>query len=263
MPNDNYSTLQFQLDSRGVARIVLNRPEVHNAFNEQLIDELHRVFLGIHTNDSVRVAVLAGQGKNFSAGADIDWMNRQAKSTYQDNLSSARQMASMFQAIDGCSKPTVACIQGAALGGGSGLAAVVDIVIAQTNAKFGFTEVKLGILPAVISPFVMRKIGYSQSRARFLTGARFGSQDALQIGLAHYVADDLDAQLEAVLTELLSAAPMAQQRCKRLIHAIYPMSPFSVMELTTQNIAQARASDEGREGLGAFLEKRSPNWTQS
>jgi methylglutaconyl-CoA hydratase len=262
MPTDNYSTLKFEVDSRGVARVTLNRPQVHNAFNEQLIDELHRVFLGIHSDPTVRVVVLAGEGKNFSAGADIDWMHRQAQATYEDNLASARQMAAMFQMIDRCNKPTVAAIQGAALGGGSGLAAVVDIVIAQTSAKFGFTEVKLGILPAVISPFVMRKIGYSQARARFLTGARFGAQEAFQIGLAHYVVDDLVAQLELVLGELLSAAPQAQQRCKRLIDAIYPIHPFDVTELTTQNIAQARASDEGREGLGAFLEKRSPNWSQ-
>lgn len=261
MNSQLYQTLTLEYHTDGVVQIAMNRPQVHNAFNEQLIDELHRVFLHVHKDPNARVVVLKGQGKNFSAGADAEWMHRQAQADYQQNLQSAQEMAAMFRAIDACGKPTVACVQGAALGGGSGLVAAVDIVIAHAQAKFGFTEVKLGIVPAVISPFVMRKIGYSHARARFLTGARFSAQEALQIGLVHHVTEDLESQLQEVVKELLSASPQAQQRCKRMIDALYPLQPRAAADLTTQNIAQARASQQGREGLSAFLEKRNPRWT--
>ena len=247
-------------DDRGVVRVTLNRPAVHNAFNQTLIEEITQIFGELSADASVRVVILEGTGKNFSAGADLEWMRDQAQATDAENRRTAHDMAHMFQAIDSCSKPVIGKIQGAALGGGTGLACVVDIAVASPNSIFGFTEVRLGILPAVISPFVVRKIGYSHARARFLSGSRFPASEAMAIGMVHYLAEELDKRTEELITDLLAGAPMAQQNSKRLISQIYGSEPSAHEEITVSAISAARSGPEGREGIAAFLEKRSPVW---
>jgi methylglutaconyl-CoA hydratase len=252
--------IKVNRDERGVARVILNRPAVHNAFNQTLIEEMTRIFRELSDDGAIRVVVLEGTGKNFSAGADLEWMRDQAQASDAENKRTASAMAHMFQAIDSCTRPVIGKIQGAALGGGSGLTCVVDIAVASPNALFGFTEVRLGILPAVISPFVIRKIGYSHARARFLTGARFPASEALAIGMVHYVAEDLDKRVEELITDLLAGAPQAQQKSKRLVGQIYGSEPSAHEEITVAAISQARSGAEGREGIAAFLEKRAPIW---
>ncbi|MEW6282376.1 MAG: enoyl-CoA hydratase-related protein [Candidatus Eremiobacterota bacterium] len=243
-----------------VAQVEMNRPETHNAFNQVLIDEMLEVIERLGSDPAVRVIVLAGRGKNFSAGADVEWMKSQAVATAQENMASGQRMARVFEAIDRCPKPVVARVQGAALGGGSGLVCAVDIAVAHRDAKFGFTEVRLGIIPAVISPFVIRRIGPSAARARFLTGERFGAEEALRIGMVHAVAEDLDVAMERVLRGLLSSAPGAQARTKELVRRVQELPLDQQTAYTAEATALARAAEEGREGLSAFLEKRSPAW---
>lgn len=256
----NPTCIEVQRNDRGVVRVILNRPAVHNAFNQTLIEEMTQVFRELGEDASVRVIILEGTGKNFSAGADLEWMRDQAKASDAENRQTAHDMAHMFQAIDSCPKPVIGKIQGAALGGGSGLTCVVDIAVAAPNAMFGFTEVRLGILPAVISPFVVRKIGYSHARARFLTGSRFPASEALAIGMVHYVAEDLDARVEELVNDLLAGAPQAQQNSKRLVNEIHGSEPSRHEEITVSAISAARSGPEGREGITAFLEKRKPVW---
>lgn len=254
------STLQIQ-HAGSVARVEMNRPEAHNAFNLSLIEELTAQIQELGSNDNVRVIVLAGQGKNFSAGADVDWMKGQAHATWDENRTTGRTMAGLFEAIDRCPKPVVARVQGAALGGGSGLVCTVDVAVASRDAKFGFTEVRLGIIPAVISPFVIRRLGVSNARARFLTGERFGAEEALRIGMIHVLADDLDAEVDKVVQSLLACAPGALARTKELVRRVTTLAPDEEAEFTAEQTAAARATPEGKEGLSAFLEKRKPSWT--
>lgn len=243
-----------------VARVEMNRPENHNAFNLVLIEELSRLFGELSQDPQVRVIVLAGKGKHFSAGADVEWMKAQAHATWDENRTTGRAMAALFESIDRCPKPVVARVQGAALGGGSGLVCAVDLAVASPDARFGFTEVRLGIIPAVISPFVIRKLGISQARARFLTGERFGAEEALRIGMLHGVSEDLDGELEKIVQSLLASAPGAQARTKELVRHVASLPPEQQAEYTAEQTAAARAAEEGREGLAAFLEKRKPGW---
>jgi methylglutaconyl-CoA hydratase len=194
-------TLTSYVDSFGVARVTLQRPEVHNAFNLTVIAELTQIFQELGVSPYVRAIVLAGAGKSFSAGADADWMRSQGQATPEENRRTARLMLGMYEAIEHCPKPTIGRIQGAALGGGAGLACAVDIAVAGPRALFGFTEVRLGILPAVIAPYALRRLGVSQARARFLTGSRFGAEEALRIGMVHYLGEDLDAQIDHLTHE--------------------------------------------------------------
>lgn len=251
-------TLQIQIDSRGVASLTLNRPEVHNAFNQQVVEELHRAFNEIGKDPQVRVVVLRGQGKSFSAGADVEWMRHQAVAGEDENRKGARQMAEMFLAIDNCPKPVVAVIHGAALGGGTGLTCAVDIAIAGPKALFGFTEVRLGIVPAVISPYAIRRLGYSKARVHFLLGDRISAQDAYRLGLVHYLSEDPEAQLEEILAHLLAGSPAAQARIKPLARTSYNLADPT--DFTIDQITAARAHPDGKEGLTAFLEKRPPQW---
>lgn len=253
-------TLTSEVDSFGVARVTLRRPEVHNAFNLQLIAELTQVFRELGQVARVRAIVLAGEGKSFSAGADADWMRSQGAASPDENRRSARQMQAMYAAVELCPKPVVASIQGAALGGGAGLACVVDIAVAGPQALFGFTEVRLGILPAVIAPYALRRLGYSQARARFLTGSRFGAEEAFRIGMVHFLADNLEVQVDHVVSELLQCAPGAVAATKQLAREVHSMDPGPALEYTVEATSVARASAEGREGLAAFLDKRRPNW---
>jgi methylglutaconyl-CoA hydratase len=241
----------------------LNRPDVRNAFNAELIEELAKTFTALSGDAGVRAIVLSGNGKVFCGGADIAWMRASLDLRHDENVADAKAMSRMFRAIDRCPKPVIGKIHGAALGGGAGLAAVCDIAIASADAVFGFTEVKLGIIPAVISPFVLAKIGASHARALFLTGERFDAKRAQHIGLVHevVVADTLDVCIERVLNEILTAGPSAVAAAKALIPQVRSASYDDTLELTAQAIAAQRTSPEGQEGLRAFLERRKAGWT--
>jgi methylglutaconyl-CoA hydratase len=235
-----------------ILRVTLARPETRNAFDAALIAELAEAFVDVGTT---RAVVLAGEGPSFCAGADVDWMRASVELDYEANVADATALRRMLEAIDSCAAPVVAAVQGHALGGGAGLVACSDIAIAHEEAVFAFSEVKLGIIPAVISPFALRKIGESAARRYFVTGERFDAATALRIGLVHEVADDLDAALQRILGELGTAGPRAARHAKRLV-LDRPDGPE-----TARRIAERRTSDEGQEGLRAFLERRRPDWS--
>jgi methylglutaconyl-CoA hydratase len=245
--------------------MTLNRPDVRNAFNEAMIAELTAWAASINADDDVRVAVIAGAGKVFSAGADITWMANALNYTHDENVRDANAAARMFAALDTLPIPLVGRVHGAALGGGAGLSAVCDVVVADENAVFGFSEVKLGILPAVISPYALAKIGRSAARELFLTGMRFNAARAKDIGLAHAVVplDQLDAKVEMYVDEFLGAAPDAISTAKALIPRVWTRGAFDAAGLTAEAIAAQRISKEGQEGLRAFLEKRKASWDVS
>jgi methylglutaconyl-CoA hydratase len=242
--------LRIERDGR-VLRVAMARPERRNAFDAALIDELAAAFVDV---GEARAVVLSGDGPSFSAGADVEWMRSSVDLRYEENVADALRLRAMLDAIDSCPAPVVARVQGHALGGGCGLAACSDIVIAEPGAQFAFSEVKLGIVPAVISPFALAKIGTGAARRYFVTGERFSAEVALRIGLVHEVAEDLDAAVDRVVAELLSAGPEAARAAKELARA-----PLAAEE-TARRIAAHRTSDEGQEGLRAFLEKRPPGW---
>ena len=246
-----------------VLRMTLNRPDVRNAFDEDLIQALTAAATSAAEDRSVRVVVLAGNGKTFCSGADIGWMAKAIAYSRQENLSDAEDMARMIERLDTLPVPVIGRIQGSALGGGVGLAAICDIAIAADDAVFALSEVKLGILPAVVAPYVLRKIGISAGRELFLTGARFDAARARQIGLVHEVvpADALDAAVARRVTEVLAASPAGVARAKSLIREIAGLHPDDVIGVTTNAIASQRISEEGQEGLRAFLEKRKPSWS--
>lgn len=249
------------IERRGpVSWLTMSRPDKHNAFNPELISELRKAFETEGAEPAVRVIVLAGEGASFSAGADLEWMKGQGEASHADNVSSAREMGALFGAIDRCPKPVVARVQGAALGGGSGLVCSVDIAVAGPKALFGFTEVRLGLVAAVISPFVLRRLGYANTRAKLLTGERFDAQEALRIGMVHRVAEDLDAAVEELVAQLLQGSPQAQKASKDLLSEVWDLPHNHQLEPAAACIAEARASRDGREGLAAFLEKRKPDW---
>jgi methylglutaconyl-CoA hydratase len=259
-----YRHLQSTRDG-AVERLTLNRPDVRNAFNEQVIAELTAwagETSGAAARGDIRVAVIAGAGKVFCAGADVTWMAQTVTYTEAENLRDATAMSRMFAAIDELPLPVIGRIHGAALGGGAGLAAVCDIVVAGEDAVFGFTETKLGILPAVISPFALAKIGRSAARELFLTGARFPAARAREIGLVHEVvpAAGLDAAVDRYVAELLTAGPAAIAAAKALIPLVSGKSTEETTAITAAAIAARRVSKEGQEGLRAFLEKRKPKW---
>jgi methylglutaconyl-CoA hydratase len=245
-----------------VEYLTLNRPDVRDAFNDVVIAELQRWAEAAATDATLRVVVLGGAGKVFSAGADATWMAAMAGYSREQNEADARRTTAMLRAVNTLPIGVIGRIQGAALGGGAGLAAICDIVVADEQAIFGFTESKLGIVPAMISPFVLAKIGVSAARELFLTGMRFDARRARDIGLVHAVvpAADLDATVQRYVAELLSAAPSAVATAKALIPRVTGRLPEDVAELTATTIAAQRASAEGQDGLRAFLEKRSPGW---
>lgn len=246
------------------ARVTLDRPQVRNAFNAELIAELQRIFSELDRDPAVHAIVLAGEGKSFSGGADINWMRDSLELSQAENQRDAEAMSDMFRTIDRCSKAVIARVHGAALGGGTGLCAVADVVVAAEDTVFGFTETKLGILPAVISPFVLAKIGASHARALFLTGERFDARRAQTIGLVHEVGaeGELDARIERILTELAGAGPTAIGAAKRIIREVSASSYDASRELTARAIAEQRTSPEGQEGLKAFLERRPASWVR-
>jgi methylglutaconyl-CoA hydratase len=251
-----------------VARVTLTRPDVHNAFNAELIGELRVAFkrLSDEPPDKLRGVVLSGDGPSFCAGADVTWMPASLGLSKEQNEQDAMVMAEMFDAIDRCPAPVVARVHGAALGGGMGLCAVSDLVIAEAGAKFGFTETRLGILPAVISPFVIAKIGETHARALFPGGRRFDATRALRIGLVHEVVEGegaLDAAVDLAVADLLAAGPTAARAAKAVIREVRGLPHESTRWHTARRIAGQRTSAEGQEGLKAFLEKREPGWRGS
>jgi methylglutaconyl-CoA hydratase len=245
------AALQIERDD-DLLRVTLARPERRNAFDAALIAELTEAFETVP--DDVRAVLLAGEGKSFSAGADVDWMRRSIELSYEENVADARRLRKMLETIDSCPAPVVTRVHGHVLGGGCGLVACSDIVVAAPDAVFAFSEVKLGIIPAVISPFVLAKIGPSAARRYFVTGEPFGAAAALRIGLVHEVPEELDAALTRIVEQLRSAGPEAVRHAKKLVLE----RPDGLG--TERRIAQRRTSDEGQEGLKAFLEKRTPSW---
>ncbi|HXV35434.1 MAG TPA: enoyl-CoA hydratase-related protein [Gaiellaceae bacterium] len=241
------SALRIERAADRVLRVTIARPERRNAFDAALIAELTEAFAGV---GDARAVVLAGEGPSFCAGADVEWQRSSVDLTYEENVADALRLYRMLEAIDLCPAPVVARVQGFALGGGSGLVACADVVVASPDAVFGFTEVRLGIVPAVISPFVLGRIGSGAARRYFLTGERFGAEAALRIGLVHEVAEELDAAVERVVADLLAAGPEAVRAAKRLIRD----RPGG--EAAADVAAALRTSPEGQEGLRAFLEKR-------
>ena len=247
-----------------VAHLRLARPEVHNALDDALIDELSEAVAQLGSDPDVRVVVLSGEGPSFCAGADIGWMKRMVGFTPEENLADTNRLAGMLRALDRMPRPVVGRVHGVVLGGATGLISVCDVVVAADDTKLGFSEVRLGILPAVISPFVLRRVSQGAARGLFLTGERFGAERALQIGLVDRVvpAGDLDAAVEEVVGHLLRGGPQAQASIKELVPQVWGRTPEDAASVTAEANVRARSSDEGQEGLGAFLEKRPPSWTE-
>jgi methylglutaconyl-CoA hydratase len=250
-------------DAHGSARITLNRPEIHNAFDDQLIAELSAALAALARDDAVRVVVLTGSGRSFSAGADLNWMRRTSTYGEAENLADARALANLMATLNELPKPTLARVNGAALGGGTGLVACCDIVVASSQAMFGTTEVRLGLIPAVIGPYVVAAIGVRQARRLMLTGERIGAAEAARIGLVHEVVapHELDAAIARLLDHLLKGGPHALAAAKRLVHDLAgrPIDA-KIIDDTARRIAALRATAEAREGLTAFLDKRPANW---
>ena len=260
-----YPLFVQEIDKRGVARITLTRAEVHNAFNEVLIAELTAALDGMGQDPRVRVVVLAAQGRSFSAGADLNWMKAMAGYTRAENVEDARRLARLMRTLNDLPKPTLALVQGPAYGGGVGLVACCDIAVAIEEAKFCLSEVKLGLIPAVISPYVAAKIGAAAARRYFLTAEAFSAWEAERLGLVHEVVDRnaLESKGRQIVDALLEGGPVAQEAAKDLIFAVAGSAvDDALIEETAGRIADVRASDEGREGIAAFLEKRRPNWQE-
>jgi methylglutaconyl-CoA hydratase len=243
--------------------VALNRPEVHNAFNEVMISEITACFAALGKDSAVRLAVLSGEGKSFSAGGDLEWMRTMKNFSREENIADARKLAEMYETLNDFPRPLIAKVHGVALGGGVGLVAVSDYVVAPKDASFGLTEVRLGLAPATIGPFVARKIGESAARATFFSGARFDAARAKEMGLAHEVAEPaaLDAACEKAVEEFLKAGPQAAQETKALLKFLRtPHSAEEEKNATAQLIAKLRIGDEGQEGMAALLEKRKAKW---
>jgi methylglutaconyl-CoA hydratase len=253
----------LKTSDRGIASVTLNRPEQHNAFDDGMIAELIELLGQLEQDDRVRVLVLRAAGKSFSAGADLNWMRRMADYDLAQNTDDAMQLAELMRRLNCFPKPTIALVQGAAYGGGVGLIACCDIAIASKQALFCLSEVKLGLIPAVISPYVIEAIGARAARRFMLTAERFSAEQACRLGLVHQVveAQELDTTLDSILEFLLAAGPAAQAAAKDLIRAVSNQPIDSdIIQNCAKRIAQIRATSEAREGLDAFLEKRKPNW---
>lgn len=261
MKETAFQTIRLAVDEK-VARITFARPEVHNAFNATMIAELAQVFDRVKTEASVRVVVLTGEGKSFCAGADINWMREIIDYSYEQNLSESLLLAEVLHKLYSFPKPTVAMVNGAAIGGGNGFLSACDIAVAAEEAHFGLSEVKIGLVPAAISPFVIRKIGESKAREYFLTGKRISAKKAQEIGLVNQVVplEKLEGTVDELISLLLTSGPEALASCKELIFQVPQMSLEEVKEFTARMIANLRISEEGQEGMASFLEKRKPNW---
>lgn len=260
-----YQTLEIATRNQ-VATLWMNRPDVHNAFDETLIAELTAACKALDHDPAVRVVVLAGRGKSFSAGADLNWMKRAANNSVDENINDARALARMLRTLAEMKKPTIARVQGAALGGGTGLTAACDIAVASTKAVFATSEVKFGIIPSAISPYVVRAIGARQAYRYFQSAERIDAARAREIGLVHEAVepDQLDAKVEEIVAALIQGGPLAQAAAKDLIRAVdnQPIND-NIVEDTAHRIAHLRATPEAKDGISAFLEKRNPSWIKN
>lgn len=258
----NCETISYSFKDK-IATVTLNRPEVHNAFNEVMIAELTEIFRKTSEDELVRVVVLTGNGKSFSAGADLNWMKKMINYSYEQNLDDSIKLAELFYLLYSLPKPIIARVNGTAIGGGTGLVAVCDIAIASENAKFSLSEVKLGLVPACISPYVIRKVGEGRCREFFLTGERLTAKRALESGLVNQVVplEELDQAVQEKTDQLISSGPKALAMCKELLKNVPGMSFEKAKTYTADMIASMRIGDEGQEGMNAFLEKRKPKWT--
>lgn len=259
------SKLLYHADDNGVVTLTLNRPEVHNAFDDELVCSLTDTLLEVAANPKLRAVVITGQGESFSAGADLNWMQRMAQASARDNGHDALQLARLLRTLNYLPRPTIARVNGTALGGGLGLIACCDIAVAADHARFGLSEVRLGLAPAVIAPYVYRRIGEAHARRYFLSGERFDAAHARHIGLVHEIAapGELAAAVAALLEQVLKGGPQAMEHCKDLVFHAAGHSVDRQLQLdqyTARVIARVRTSAEGREGMQAFLDKRAPNW---
>lgn len=250
---------------RGIVRIVLNRPDIHNAFNDEMIQGLIDAFEDIEKDESLRLVTITGEGKSFCAGADLNWMKKMVGYSDEENYQDSVKLAGLFQAINNCSLPVLAKVNGATLGGGTGVIAACDFVLSAKSAKFGFTEARLGLVPAVISPFVMAKIGESEARAWFLSGERFEAERAKDMGLVHEITplDNLDTEFEKWVEKFLKAGPAAAREAKALIKNVLVLDKDKVTDFTCKTISRIRIGTEGQEGMKALLEKRKPSWLEN
>lgn len=264
-----YQCVEVTLDSRGVLTVALNRPEVRNAFNETVIEELARIFKTDVLKPQVRLVILRGNGSVFCAGGDLNWMRKGIEVSVEENLEDTRRLTQMFQILNECPKPVIGAIHGAAIGGGVGLVSICDVAIATTETQFSLSEVRLGIVPACIGPFVIAKIGASHARGLFMSAERFLAQKAREVGLVHEVVSDqasLETAIEQVVTRILQCGPQAMAVAKKLVLDLsWPERRASLsdpLDYVARLLAELRISDEGQEGLRAFLEKRKPKWLE-
>ena len=262
-----YQTLSVKLDPRGVLTVALNRPDVRNAFNETLISELTEVFGKRVLEKDVRLVVFTGEGTVFSAGGDLNWMKKSIDLSFEGNLDDTQRLTAMFRTMNDCPKPVIGAIHGAAIGGGVGLTAICDIAIATRDTQFSLSEVRLGIVPACIGPFVISKIGASHARALFMSAERFQAARAKEVGLIHTIVEDrvsLDVEIERVVANMLQCGPHAMAAAKKLVldlsWADRREAVGDTLDYVARMLAELRVSPEGQEGLKAFLEKRKPNW---
>jgi methylglutaconyl-CoA hydratase len=261
----SYQTIHFELTG-DVATIWMNRPEIHNAFNEEMISELRDAFADVNDMDEVRVVVLRGRGKSFCAGADLNWMKGVANYSHEQNYTESLNLAKCFYSIYTCNKPTIAVVHGAAIGGANGLLAACDFALAEQNTTFSLSEVKIGIVPAAISPYVTKRVGEYGSRELMLTGKRIKGNEAAYFRLVNksLPADELDAHLESVIALLRTSGPKAIEHCKGLLFNISNLLTLDeAVPFTAKMIADIRKSEEGQEGMAAFLNKRKPNWVKT
>jgi len=263
MREEDLQTILYEVENK-VAKVTLNRPDVHNAFNDIMIKELSEVFDCIAENNDVRVVIVTGKGKSFCAGADLNWMRRVKDYSYEDNLKGSLKLADMFYKIYASPKPTIAQVNGVAIGGGTGFVAVCDIAIAADQAKFSFSEVKIGLIPACISPYVMKKCGEGKCREFFLTGERLTAKRAFDTGLVNAVVElkEIDKYVAELVSRLISSGPEAINNCKELLRNVAEMSLEEAKKYTAEVIAKLRISNEGQEGMNAFLDKRKPKWSK-
>lgn len=257
----SYSTLLINYDGSR-ATVTFNRPDIHNAFNSGMIDELAAAFREIEANKKIRLVILTGAGKSFCAGADLNWMRAVKDAPYETNLAESNRLADLFWQMYSFPLPIIARVNGAAIGGGTGFVAVCDIAIAARSSKYSFSEVKIGVVPACIGPYVIRKLGEGRARELFITGERMGADRAHEVGLVNAVVDDdlLDKAIDELAAQIESSGPNAITMAKRLVSSVPAMTPAEFRPYTAEMIAKLRQSPEGQEGMDAFLNKRTPSW---
>jgi methylglutaconyl-CoA hydratase len=258
------TTLKYSVEA-SIARVTFCRPEVHNAFNSDLIGEMSLIFTELAKDDSLRAVVLTGEGKSFCAGADLNWMRSVKDQSFEQNLDESNKLADLFYQIYRFKRPVIGRINGAAIGGGTGFVAVCDIAIAAKSAKFSFSEVKIGVVPACIAPYVIKKMGEGKARELFITGERMNADRAHEVGLVNKVVDDnqLDNEVNQLVKFVLSSGPEAVAMAKKLVSEVPGMTPDEFKPYTAEMIARLRISDEGQEGMDAFLNKRKPAWVSA